>query len=383
MPGPLAVTHAVLSLDCGGLERVVIDLIREGRRRHQRVDVVCVERPGALAPEAERSGARVLCLNKAPGLSRQAAAAAVAALRQLRPDVLHTHQVGALLYAGRAARRAGVPVVVHTEHGNHVKAKSWSRRVRQRALWAVAARRARKFFCVSAEIGREVTRYGAVARRKVQVVANGINLDALSDGSRNGGVRARLGIPANAPVVGTVGRLTEVKRQDLLVRAFADLRVRLTESRLLLVGDGPARGELEVLVASLGLAGVVHFAGYQARPEEFLGAMDVFALTSRSEGMPLSVLEAWAAGRPVVTSAVGGLPTLIDDGRTGLLVSFGEERALVGALERVLTDRGYGAELGRAGRERVRVEFSLERMAADYEGQYRRLLDHCPTRAAA
>src|SRR5262245_46994121 len=142
-PSPLRVTHAVLSLDCGGLERIVVDLVRQGQRRGQQVSVLCVERPGTLAPPVEGLGARVGCLQKPPGLSWSTAGRARAALAELRPDVLHTHQVGALFYAGGPARKAGVRAVVHTEHINQiVKDRTWSRRLRTRLLWALAGRRA-------------------------------------------------------------------------------------------------------------------------------------------------------------------------------------------------------------------------------------------------
>jgi glycosyltransferase involved in cell wall biosynthesis len=374
MPQPIAVTHAVLSLDCGGLERVVVDLIREGRARGHRVDVVCLERPGTLAPEAEQLGAKVVCLNKSPGRSRAAGRVVRAALTELRPDVVHTHQIGVLWHAGREARRVGVPVVVHTEHGNHLKAKSWSRRVRQRALWGVAGRRAARFFCVSEEIAREVTRYGVVVRGKVRVLPNGIDTANFAGSETGSAVRAALGIPPAAPVVGTVGRLSEVKRQDVLIRAFAGLRRGFPDAHLLLVGDGPARAELEALQRGLGLNGVVHLTGYQTRPQEFLRAMDVFALTSRSEGLPLSVLEAWATGLPVVASAVGGLPALIEHGRTGLLFPPADTGALEEALTDLLAAPGLRRRLGDEGRREVCSRYDTCQMADGYEESYRRLL---------
>jgi glycosyltransferase involved in cell wall biosynthesis len=383
MTPPLDVTHVVLSLDCGGLERFVVNLVRQGQRRGQNVSVMCVERPGTLAPEVESLGARVVCLDKPPGLDRATVRRATAAFNELHPTVVHTHQIGALLYAGPAARRARVPVVVHTEHGNHVKAKTWSRRMRQRALWAWAGRRAARFFCVSDEIAREVSRYGVIPPRKVRVLANGIDTVAFAPGAHGLAVRSAFGIPANAPVVGTIGRLNEVKRQDLLIRGFARVRQRFPESRLLLVGDGPVRNDLEGLVRSLALTDAVHFAGYQAQPAQFLESMDVFALTSRSEGMPLAVLEAWASGLPVVASAVGGLPSLIADGQTGLLFPFPNEGALAAAIEQLLANPDRARQLGRAGQRHVRAHYSLDHVAAEYEDQYRELLVRKDILAAA
>jgi glycosyltransferase involved in cell wall biosynthesis len=130
------------------------------------------------------------------------------------------------------------------------------------------------------------------------------------------------------------------------------------------------------------VAEAVHFTGYQAQPERYLGVMDVFASTSRMEGLPLAILEAWAAGLPVVASAVGGVPNLIEHGRTGLLFPSGDEENLTSLLSEMLGDRERTRALGVAGREEVLAHYDLQRMAADYEQHYRELLG-CPKEPAA
>lgn len=384
MPEPLHVAHAVLSLDTGGLERIVVDLVREGRRLGQRVSVLCLERPGTLAPQAEALGARVVCLDKPPGLRLGVRPQARAVLRELRPDVLHTHQIGPLFYAGPVARGAGVRVVVHTEHTNgfRMARPGFVRSQRMAWLWWWSARHARKFFCVSADVAAEMSARRLVPGRKLEVMLNGINTEPFREPVDRAAVRQSLGIPADAPVVGTVGRLNEVKRQDVLLRSFARLRADVPSARLVLVGDGPLRGDLEALAAGLGVADAVYFAGYQPHPERFLAAMDVFALTSRLEGLPLAVLEAWAAGLPVVASAVGGVPDVVADGRTGLLFPSGDEAALTGLLAGLLADRARAAALGAAGRDEVLAKYDLRRMAADYQRHYRELLAATPARPA-
>ena len=374
-PNTLHVAHAVLSLDVGGLERIVLDLVREGYHLGQRVSILCLERPGRLASEAEALGVRVVCVHKRPGLRLGTFKQLRDVLDDLRPDVLHTHQVAALFYAGSAARSVGVPVV-HTEHGNHFARAGWLRTQRMAWLWWWSARHARKFFCVSKDIANELGNRRVVPRHKLEVVCNGIDTEPFGQKSDTEGLRASLQIPGDALVIGTVGRLNEIKRQDLLLRAFARVRTQFPSAHLLIVGDGPVRDELQRLAESLALGDWVHFAGYQSQPERYLQAMDVFSLTSRMEGLPLSILEAWATGLPVVASAVGGVPDLIEHGRNGLLFPSGDESALVGLLGELLRDPLRRRSLGDAGKEEVSARYDLARMAGEYDRHYRELLGH-------
>jgi glycosyltransferase involved in cell wall biosynthesis len=370
-----------VSLDVGGLERVVLGLVRAGQKLGQRVAVVCLERPGTLAAEVEAAGARVLCVHKKPGIRLGVVGDLASVFRRLRPDVVHTHQVAPLFYVGPAARRAGAPLLVHTEHG-----KNYATRLRTRLLGRLAARPVARFFCVSEDIAAEVRSNNIAPRWKVCVVRNGIDTAHFRNGDNGMEVRQSLGIPAEVPLVGTIGRLNEIKRQDLLLRAFARLRQDVPAAHLLLVGDGPLLGDLRRLAGELGVTGCVHFAGYQAQPERYLKVMDVFALTSRSEGMPLVVLEAWAAGVPVVASRVGGLVEMIDPGRTGVLFPSGDEAALEGCLRGLLADKEAARRMGEAGRGRVEALFDIRQTAGSYHQHYLELLarraNHCPARAA-
>jgi glycosyltransferase involved in cell wall biosynthesis len=365
---PLHVAHVVLSLDVGGLERVVLDLISAGVELGQRTSVACVSSRGALAGEAEARGATVVCAEKSPGLHLGAISRLKAMLEELHPDVVHSHQIGALFYAGPAARKARVPLVVHSEHGKH-----YANRLRTRILGRRASRHASRFFCVSNDIADEVRKYRIVDPAKIAVVQNGIDLSRFG-ARREMDLRRSLGIPDDVPLVGTIGRLNEIKRQDVLLRAFAALRQSVPTAHLLLVGDGPMRAQLEQLAGELAIRGVTHFAGYQPQPERYLPLMDIFALTSRSEGMPLVVLEAWAAGVPVVTSAVGGLPEMLDAGKAGLLFPSGDHAALGRLLGDVLSDERKSSILAAEGQSRVRARFSREHMAGEYQRHYLDLL---------
>ncbi len=365
----LHVVHGVLSLELGGLERVVLDLVRAGNDQGYRSSVVCIDQRGRLAETAEALGARVHCLDAArdrAGASRSARAL----FAQIRPDLLHTHQIGALWHLGRALESDHV-AVVHTEHSDHPRlARGFAARCRSRLRWYRSGRLAQRFCCVSDDIAHSARRFGTLPARKVAVVHNGIDTELFAASAPNHGLRRALGIPDHAFVFGTVGRLNEVKRQDLLIRAFARVLAVHPGAWLMLVGDGQERAALERVAQSANVAHRTIFTGYQARTELYLAAMDAFVLSSRHEGLPLSLLEAWAAGLPVVSSAVGGVVRTVSDGRNGLLFPSGDEHALAASMRRLIDAPELAASLAEAGRERVLAHYSLQGMAQRYHRHY-------------
>jgi glycosyltransferase involved in cell wall biosynthesis len=377
----LHVLHAVLSLDVGGLERLVVGLVHEGVRRGQRASVLCIEREGALAKAVREAGAEVVSLGKPPGRLTEYRRRAAEVVKRLRPDVVHTHQLGAAWYVGPGAEAMGT-AVVHTEHGHHLAPSLGIIARAKRVLFGrSAAKRIGRFCCVSAEIAASVTRQHVAAASKVAVVPNGVDLETFNNLPTTQEARARFGIPADAVVLGTVGRLAEVKQQDLLLGGAAELSKRFENLWVLLVGDGPERGRLEALARELGIAGRCVFAGFQLEPEIALAAMDVFALTSRSEGFPVSLLEAWAAGVPIAAPRVGGIPDIVADGQTGLLFAAGDLAGLCAAVERLLLERTFAAGLIERAKQVVEARYSLSQMARAYEQEYTALLPGARGRA--
>jgi glycosyltransferase involved in cell wall biosynthesis len=360
------VLHVLLSLDAGGLERVALNLALEGHRAGRSAGLVCLERPGTLAPEAGAAGLPVTSLDKPAGLTPGILPRLARVIREARPDVIHTHQIGALFYAGPVS---SVPIV-HTEHG-----KADGDCLRRRVLGRLASRHASRFVCVSRDIADEVMRRRVAPRRRLCVIPNGIATDRPVDEEARHLVRSELGIPDKAPVVGTVARLDEIKRLDLLIHAVHRLRGTRSDLQLLILGDGPERLALTRLADGLGLAGVAHFPGYKSDPCRYLAAMDAFAITSRSEGMPLAVLEAWSAGLPVVAVRVGGLPEFLDDGVNGVFATSADPEGVAAALAAVIDDPGRARRLGAAGRQTVSTMFSMQRMAADYDHVYESVLE--------
>jgi glycosyltransferase involved in cell wall biosynthesis len=370
----LAILHAVISLDVGGLERLVSALIRQGRRIGHDVSAVCTERLGRLAEAVKADGAQAYCLGKRRGEGAAFARRVTELLAQIKPDVVHTHQIAAAWGIGRAAAKLGIPVV-HTEHGNHFsRSEGWLSDLKQALLYRLAFRRIERVFCVSTEIADVMKRRRIAPSSKIAVVTNGVGLESFADLPSSEQARQTFGIPIDAFVLGTVGRLVEVKRQEFLLRGAARLRERIPNLWVLLVGDGPERCRLEGVAKELGLGDRCVFAGFQSRPEIGLRAMDVFALTSRSEGLPVSLLEAWACGIPIAAAAVGGIPDVVAHEKMGMLFEGGNEPEFCDAIERLFTDRELSAAIKRAAGKEVQEKFSHQQMMNTYEREYRKIV---------
>jgi glycosyltransferase involved in cell wall biosynthesis len=282
-------------------------------------------------------------------------------------DVLHTHLFGSNTLGRLLGRLAGVPVIIAHEH--------WATSAR-REVWInrLLYRLSDRTIVPSAATKSMLVKYGGIPSQAIEVVYNGVDTAQFSRPYGREEVRSELGIPNDALLVGVVGRLSEEKGGvDLLVRAVARLHKTEPSVRLLVVGDGPMRAGLEGLASKV-TEGLVTFTGTRSDVARLLGAMDVFALPSLSEALPLVVLEAMSAGLPVVATRVGGVPEVVDDGVTGLLLAPGSEDALYWALRRLGAAPNLRAQLGRAGQAHVKAHFTIERMVECIEALYESLL---------
>jgi glycosyltransferase involved in cell wall biosynthesis len=324
----------------------------------------------------------IASLQRNPSLLADAAAMArlVRLIRTLRPDVLHTHtaKAGAL---GRAAAllagRARPEAVVHTYHGHVLTGyfPAWTSRFYLK-LERVLARSSDALVAVSPEVRDDLVRLGVAPRSKFVVVRLGLDLErrtAAPDGARER-VRAEWSVGDDQFLVTWLGRMTEIKRVDDLLRAFADLRGRGIDAVLALVGDGPNHDGLRRLAEELGVADAVRFTGFRRDVGSIYAASDAVALSSANEGTPVSLIEALAAGCAVVTTDVGGARDVVDGGRVGLLVPPGDARAFADALEELVRRPELRRELGIAGRQHVLARYSVGRLVRDIDRLYRSLL---------
>ena len=300
-------------------------------------------------------------------------------IRDVRPHILHTHTAKAGAVGRVAAKLAGSarpPVVVHTFHGHVLRGYfSGAKTEVFRRLETALARSADALIAVSPEVRDDLIQLGVAPPDKIVVVRLGLDLEARTAVAPGAGaeLRRQLGVPAESFLVGWLGRLTEIKRPADLIAAFAELGE--PTAHLLVAGDGPLRAETEALAHSLGIAGRVHFAGFRRDVGAVYAACDAIALTSANEGTPVSVIEALAAGRPVVSTNVGGVSDIVRDGESGLLVPPGDVAAIAGGLRALAADPALRARFGEAGRVDVVPRYSIPRLVHDIDALYRRLLD--------
>jgi glycosyltransferase involved in cell wall biosynthesis len=364
----IRVAHVIWSLGLGGAEQVVIRLAAGLDRRRFEPLICCLDEPGPFAPRAEAAGVEVVALDKRGPLDARAAWRLARLLRSRRVDVVHTHLWGASFWGRLAAIGARVPAIVTTEHN----VDSW-KRAHHFALDRALAPATTRLVAVSQQV-REFYEAHGVGLGRWQVVYNGVDT-ASAPQRRRGPAFLELGLGRDEPVVGLVGRLVPAKAPDVFLGTLALAAARVPGLRGLVVGDGPLRSGLEAEARRLGLEARVVFAGVRQDVPELLPGLDALVFSSLREGLSMAMLEAMAAGVPVVATEVGGTPELIAHGVTGLLVPPGRPDLLADAVVGLLGDAAAGDAIRQAARRCVEERFSLARMTAAHEALYGEVLD--------
>jgi len=299
------------------------------------------------------------------------------AMRSFRPEIVHTHTAKAGMLGRMAALAVRPrPLIVHTYHGHVLEGyfgplRNWLYRALERLL----ARITDALIGVSAATVHDLVRLRIAPRAKFRVIPLGLELQRFLhfDPEARASFRRELG--AREDVLFTyVGRLVRIKRLDVMLKGFAAARATGTPIRLVIVGDGELRPALERLTAELGLEEVVRFAGYRSDLEVVAAASDAALLTSDNEGTPVSLIEAAAAGRPAVATAVGGVTDVVRPG-TGLLAPAGDHEQIGRLIVELATDDELRHEMGDRAREHALTHFTSERLIADVESLYDELLE--------
>ncbi len=366
MSGAISILYVVTELDVGGAEKMLYELAVRARSAGHGVNVVCLYGKGDVARWLEREGIRAESLGMAGRMDVRVLPRLVRVIRRVKPDVLHSFLFHANVAGRLAGRMAGVPVVIGSVRVEEPRRHHLL--FDRLTAWATDAET-----CVSESVADYTERRAGIARSKLVVIRNGV-VAAEADAGARKKARAVLGLDGGWPVVGSIGRLDRQKGMDVLLSAFQEVLEKVPDARLVVAGGGPDRKALELAAARAGISARVRFLGFRAGAAKLAACFDVFVLASRWEGLPNVLLEAMAAGCPAVATAVGGVPELIKNGRTGILVPPDDAAALAKAVTGLLQDEESAAQMGQEARRWVVERFGMERMWEKTAALYEELL---------
>jgi len=371
--------HVVQSLEIGGLENGVVNLLnRLSDDRFNHV-VCCLTHAGKLAERIQSQDVKIVEVGLPTDRFRFPIITLRRLMRRWSPDILHTRGWGTIdgIFAARAA---GVPWLIHGEHGREAfdpEGRNRKRNVIRKIISPLVDR----FVVVSDDLRVWLTRTVGISPLKVVTIHNGVDTLKFMRDEREV-ARRMLGFDDSTFVLGTVGRLDPVKDHGSLLRGFASVADLDRRARLVIVGDGQMRAQIESQVIALGIRERVRLLGERSDVAVLLKAFDVFTLTSIAEGISNTILEAMASGLPVVATRVGGNPELIEHGVCGQLVEAGDVSGLTSAFESYLVDSAMRERHGWAARVRASEKFSLDRMAANYADLYMSVVERRTVRIA-
>jgi len=379
------ILRIVTRLNTGGPARHLLALSRAlDSNKYEQCLVAGLEGPGedSMRPFVEAQGVHVTAVPEMVGTARVGPrdVLAVARIRKLirdfRPDIVETHTTKAGIVGRLAARLESSPIVLHIYHGHgldgHLGAiKTWMARHTERVL----ARMSDRLVAVSAHVKSDLVKYKVASPDHISVVEPGLDLAAMVRCRQDrGALRRELGLGPSVPIVGIVGRLAAVKNHRLFLDAAAGVLAIRSDVHFLVVGDGELGPEIRALAHGRGLMERLMFTGWRYDLPRIYADLDVLVSCSNNEGMPFAIIEAMAAGCPVVATRVGGVSDLVDDQITGLLVPPAQAAPLVAATVRLLADGDLAHTLARSAATDAGVRFNTARMASDMDALYTALL---------
>jgi glycosyltransferase involved in cell wall biosynthesis len=382
MPDPIRVMRIITRLNIGGPAQHVVLLtaaLNDADFQSTLVTGLVGAEEGDMTDYARAHGVEPVVI---PWIGREISPKddlrALLALRRLmareRPDVVHTHTAKAGWLGRLAAYTSGVPAIVHTFHGHVFWGYFGPAKTRFFIhLERLAARLSSVILTISERLRQDLIRFRIAPPDRIRVVPLGLELAHLSETHPlRGEWRRELGISTDSPLIGIIGRLVPIKNHALFLEAARLVREHLPEAHFVIVGDGECRDALQALTDQLGLAQSVTFTGWRRDLPAVYADLDVLVVSSRNEGTPVSVIEAMAAGVPVVATRVGGIPDLLQDGALGALTPSEDGSALANAVLAMLRQRD--AHRLTKARDWVLAHYSIDRLANDTRTLYQALL---------
>ena len=360
----MQITH---DLAIGGLQRVVVNICKNIDREKFDISVLCLRDLGEFVPEVESMGIKVYFLPQKNGTDYLSFLKVAKILRHEKPDVIHTHNTQPFIDGTIGALLAGVKTIVHTDHARIFPDK----RRYMFAEW-VMSHFAYKIVGVSDDTSQNLIRYEKISRKKVLTIPNGIDEKKFSIKIDKKAKRRELGILGDGPIIGLGVRLTEGKGINYLLRAMPDIIKIFFDITLVIAGDGPAKDKLEKQSVGLGIDRNVLFLGPRLDIPELLKLFDIYVLPSLSEGLPMVLLEAMAAGCPVIATNVGGVSMVIKHGENGSLIEPKNQKVLASEIIKLLSDKELRNRYSKNGLSQFRKKFGADIMTHKYEQLYLR-----------
>lgn len=365
------VLHLISSSGFLGAENVVLELSKESIKAGYWVTIGIIENRNNLHMElSDRSveeGIKVQIFPCRGRFDRRTISSIRSFVNSKQPNILHSHGYKSNFYA-LTANRGKIPWIVT----NHLWKKTTFALKVYAYLDSLFIRHADRVVAVSDEIRSEMVNDG-IPPQKITIIDNGVDMERFAL-NRNEEIRKSFGFNGNSKVIGTIASMTPEKGHTYLLEAMRQVIDKCPECRFMIVGDGSQRQFLEEKTSHLGLTGKVLFTGSRKDVPEILSMLDIFVLPSLKEGLPMALLEAMAAGVPVIATRVGAVPKVVIHGKTGLLVEKGDVNGLITAITQFLKDRKMSVRLSMKGYEKVKSEFSSNVMTLKYLDIYRKLL---------
>ena len=354
------VVHLIPSLEVGGMERLVSDLAIA--RTSGKTSILCLNKLGALGEQIE-TDVSIDVLNIPQNLVL-ATLKVYKALRKLKPDIIHCHNLQAHFFGSICAILMPKTQVVLTKHGQHIPSTGFTSVLNKLTL------QNSKIIGVSADITHAMQKWITKNSHPIEYIANGISLVPYQNQKLKEEAKKALGIEQNSFCIGIVARLSEPKDHLLLIDAIAFLSQTYPNIKLVIAGDGPLRKKIEAYIADNQYQHLITMLGERKDIANILNALDIFSLTSSSEGIPMTILEAMAASLPVIATDVGGIPQVVIDEETGFLVENKDKNGLVKAIKQLFEQPKLRQEFGKKGHLFLKEHYSITQALAKYESAY-------------
>jgi glycosyltransferase involved in cell wall biosynthesis len=366
------ILHIYQNSKIGGVQQQLLSLLKAYNRERFNPIFCCLGPKQEMGKEIEGIGIEFISLNKlrynrfSPGIVLELHR--LMKIKQIH--VVRTHRYRSNLYGRLAAFSSGVPVIIASVHDNYRTDKRPNRRIMNRILSKITD----KIVAVSEDVKEDIIRYDRIDPSKLQVIPNGIDVERFNPEKNTSNIRKEFPLEEDDIVIGFIGRIVPAKGLEYLLNALPYLKEEFKSIKLLIIGEGSLVEKLKEKAKKNNIFDNILFTGVRRDIPEILASIDIFVMPSTAEGLPNSLLEAMAMGKPVVATEVGGIPELIKNGRSGLLVPPRNPEALATAIKDLITNDQLAAKMGQAARNFVLNNYSIVEIAQKWQTLYLSIL---------